>query len=107
MLLEPGAVHPDLGLAGLATLGQAPVGQGGAVQVVDLELDQVLGGQPLVVLAGERRHLVASLLGHLLVDGGDDLLQDLRFRLLWLRRHDSSLVCPPCPSTMADRPARR
>jgi hypothetical protein len=87
VLLEAGAVDPDLGLAGLAAVGQAPVGQDGAVQVVRFQLEQVLRGQALVVLAGELLDLLAPVLGHLLVDGRDNLLQDLRFRLLWLRRH--------------------
>ena len=87
MLLEAGAVDPDQGLAGLAAVGQAPVGQDGAVEVVRVELEQILGGQAAVVLAGELLDLLAPVLGHLLVDGRDNLLQDLRFGLLWLRRH--------------------
>jgi hypothetical protein len=87
VLLEAGAVDPDLGLAGLAIVGKAPVGQHGPVEVVRVQLEQVLGGQALVVLAGELLDLLAPVLGHLLVDGRDNLLQDLRFRLLWLRRH--------------------
>lgn len=53
MLLELGAVHPHLGLAGLAALGKAPVGQDHAVQVLGLQLQQVLRGRAVVVLAGE------------------------------------------------------
>jgi hypothetical protein len=107
VLLEAGAVDPHLGLAGAAALGQAQVGQGGPVQVVGLQLEQVLGGEALVVLAGELLHLGPAVLGDLLVDGGDDLVEDLRFRLLRLDRHDSSLVGLPCRLTMADRPFRR
>src|SRR4029453_16611153 len=41
VLLEPGAVDADLGLAGPAAVGQTPVGQHGAVQVLRLQLEQV------------------------------------------------------------------
>ena len=53
MLLEVRVVHPHLGLAGRALLGQVPVRHRRPIQIQRVAVGQILGRDPLVVLPDE------------------------------------------------------
>ena len=82
VLLEVGVVDAHVGRAGLALAREAPVGERGAVEVERVELGEVLGRHPAVVLADELLGLRRLVLAESLADAGADGLDQRAVDLL-------------------------
>ena len=91
VVLELGVVDVDLGLAGLAVLGQVPVRDRGAVEIERTPTDQVLPRDPVVVLAHEDLARRRLLIGEAFPDAGADGVDQLRFEI---RRLQHQLTPP-------------
>src|SRR3712207_1980440 len=84
VLLEPRVVNADLGRAGRSLVSKVPVGDGRPVQVDGRAPGQVLRGNPAVVLAYELFDLRRLLLGQLLPNTVNELLEKF---VLYQHRH--------------------
>jgi hypothetical protein len=77
VLVEERVVNPDLGRPGRPLPGEAPVGYGRSVDVDWRAVGQVLQGDPGVVLAHEFLDLRCLILGQLLPNAINDLVEKL------------------------------
>ena len=82
VLLDLRVVDPDLGLAGLALLAEAEMGERGAVEVQRVALEQIDGRHRPVVVADEGLGPLRLAVGELVVQLIDHPLEQIRLLVL-------------------------